>query len=142
MARREIANARRLRRLQTEAERKLWVHLRDRGLAGWKFRRQVSLDSYVADFLCKEAMLVVEIDGSQHSDRRAEHDRHRTAKLSDLGYTVVRFWNNDVGGNIEGVLTAILAACEQGPHPPSPLPPAGEGALAIGASDVSPEEDP
>ena len=128
---REIANARRLRRDQTDVERRLWSHLRHRRLDGWKFRRQEPIDVYFADFVCKDAMLIVELDGSQHAEERAEHDEIRTRKLTKLGYRVLRFWNNDVTGNLEGVLIAILEACKQDPHP-NPLPQAGEGALPIG----------
>ncbi|MCX5514153.1 endonuclease domain-containing protein [Kaistia algarum] len=122
----ETKIARRLRRDQTDVERRLWGYLRDRRLDGWKFRRQVPIDSFVADFVCKEAMLIVELDGSQHADHRAEHDARRTASLNILGYRVIRFWNNDVIGNLDGVLSAILAALKQAPHP-DPLPQAGEG---------------
>ena len=132
MISREIANARRLRRDQTEVERRLWSHLRDRRLDGWKFRRQEPIDIYFADFVCKDAMLIVELDGSQHAEERAEYDAARTRKLLGAGYRVIRFWNNDVTGNLEGVLIAILEACKQDPHP-NPLPQAGEGAPTIGA---------
>jgi len=137
LANREIVNAPRLRQDQTEVERRLWSHLRDRRLGGWKFRRQVPIDVYFADFVCKDALLIVELDGSQHAEERAEHDAIRTRKLTKLGYRVLRFWNNDVTGNLEGVLIAILEACKQDPHP-DPLPLAGEGALTIGCE---PDED-
>src|SRR6476659_8032740 len=95
--------ARRLRRNQTDAERILWLRLRDRRLAGWKFRRQMSLNGFVFDFCCPDAKLVVEIDGGQHAIR-AEQDIARTKNLDASGYLVLRFWNYDVMRNIDGVL--------------------------------------
>ena len=120
-------------------ERRLWGHLRDRRLGGWKLRRQVPIDTYVADFVCRDAMLVVELDGSQHGDVGAAHDVRRTAALNAQGYRVIRFWNNDVNGNLEGVLRVILDACQQAPHP-GPLPQAGEGAPTNGVAATSEEE--
>lgn len=88
----------------TDAERRLWYALRDRRFAGWKFRRQVSIGPFVADFLCHAAALVIEVDGGQHS---AETDARRTAFLEGQGYRVLRFWNNEVLENTEGVLRAL-----------------------------------
>ncbi|MEN3009753.1 MAG: endonuclease domain-containing protein [Candidatus Bipolaricaulaceae bacterium] len=104
--------ARRLRREMTPAERLLWYHLRDRRLAGFKFRRQVPLGPYIVDFLCAEKRVVVEIDGGGHNlpDERAQ-DLERTRFLEAHGYRVLRFWNNEVLGNLEGVLSVILEAC-------------------------------
>ena len=113
MQERQTRLARKLRRDQTDAERQLWLYLRDRRLSGFKFRRQVPIDIYVADFLCEEAMLVVELDGSQHADQTLNHDLRRTAALEGWGYRVLRFWNNDLTTNLEGVLTSILANCEE-----------------------------
>jgi adenine-specific DNA-methyltransferase len=90
----------------TDAERKLWYHLRGSRLRGFTFRRQVPLGNYVVDFLCERQRLVVEVDGGQHADR-LEHDASRTQWLSAQGYSVARFWNNDVLTNIEGVLEVI-----------------------------------
>ena len=101
----------------TDAERKLWQALRAKQL-GFKFRRQQPLGSYVANFCCWEARLVVEVDGGQHCENR--RDDIRTAWLEARGWRVLRFWNNEVLGNQDGVLQAILAALK------SP-PPAGEG---------------
>ena len=117
--------ARRLRRSQTDAERRLWNQLRDRQLRGAKFRRQVPIDRYVVDFCCIERKLVVELDGGQHAER-AEEDAQRTAFLERCGYRVTRFWNPEVLQQIDTVLTAIDDAIGESPHP-SPLP-AGEGA--------------
>ena len=116
--------ARRLRRNQTDAERLLWFRLRDRRLAGLKFKRQVPIDRYVVDFLCAEGKLIVEIDGGQH-DQHRKRDDIRTAALEAMGYLVVRFWNNDVMQNTEGVLQDILNTVSrprsEPPHP-NPLP--------------------
>ena len=109
----------------TDAERALWFEVRDRRLEGFKFRSQWSLGPFVADFCCLSARLVVEVDGGQHDEKT---DAARTAWLNDRGFRVVRFWNNDVLTNMDGVLQVIVAALEeeQDPHP-SPLPRAGEG---------------
>lgn len=88
----------------TDAERRLWYALRNRRFEGWKFRRQVSLGPYVVDFLCHSARLIVEVDGGQHS---AEVDARRTAFLASQGYRVIRFWNNEVLVNVDGVLQAL-----------------------------------
>jgi very-short-patch-repair endonuclease len=107
----------------TDAEGKLWYYLRARRLAGCKIRRQVPLGPYVADFLCEQWRIVIEVDGGQHADR-IEHDRKRTAWLERRGYRVLRFWNTDVMANIEGVLEEIARALAR----PSPRPsPKGEG---------------
>ena len=114
--------ARRLRQKQTDAERLLWFRLRDRRLVGWKFKRQVPIDRFIVDFFCPDAKLILEIDGGQHDERRAR-DENRTAILESKGYLVLRFWNNDVIGNMEGVLEEILNTIAQaGPPHPNPLP--------------------
>lgn len=99
-------NAKRLRRSQTEAEARLWHHLRDRGLNGCKFRRQVPIGPHVADFVSWDAKLIVELDGSQHATQEAK-DEMRTLYLQKRGYSVLRFWNNEVFENIDGVLLTI-----------------------------------
>jgi len=103
--------ARRLRRNQTEAEKRLWFHLRDRRLAGWKFKRQRPVDRFIVDFLCADAHLIVELDGGQHAVR-AEADVRRTEILESLGYLVLRYWNSDVMANIEGVVVDIATMLE------------------------------
>src|SRR6185312_13119720 len=95
--------ARRLRANQTEVEKRLWARLRNRGLYGIKFRRQVPLGDFVADFVCADHGLIVELDGGQHS-ASDEADRRRTAWLESHDWRVIRFWNNDIVENIEGVL--------------------------------------
>ena len=103
----------------TDAERMLWYRLRASRLQGWKFRRQVPLGRYVVDFLCEEAHLIVEVDGGQHAER-VENDSVRTQWLSAQGYAVIRFWNNDVLANIEGVLATLSPALSQGRGGTSP----------------------
>lgn len=115
--------ARRLRRDMTDAERALWRILRSRLLDGWKFRRQVPLGPYIADFASHSARLVVEADGGQH-DR--ESDAARTSFLEGEGYRVLRFWNNDILTNPEGVATTIAGNLHR--HHPHPTPfPLGRG---------------
>lgn len=97
--------ARRLRRDQTDAERALWARLRDRRLCGAKFGRQVPIGRYIVDFLCDDARLIVELDGGQHAESRS--DEARTAFLEGAGFSVLRFWNNEVLSNTEGVLERI-----------------------------------
>ena len=106
---------RRLRREQTEAERVLWQRLRDRRLLGCKFRRQHRIGPYFADFACVEAMLVVELDGSQHLTQQ-RHDDMRTSFLEAQGFRVLRFWNDDALRDTATVLAAIATALA--PHPP------------------------
>ena len=102
-----VARARTLRKSMTEAERRLWSMLRDRQL-GWKFRRQYPLGHYVLDFACFEAKLAIEVDGGQHADSRG--DDQRTVWLNAQGWRVLRFWNNEVMENTEGVVARILEA--------------------------------
>ena len=99
---------RKLRRNQTDAEKLLWNHLRNRQLGGCKFYRQYGLGKYVVDFFCPAYRLVIELDGGQHNeDEVARLDELRTNTIELLGNKVVRFWNNDVMNNIEGVLEEI-----------------------------------
>jgi very-short-patch-repair endonuclease len=109
-----ISRARTLRDQSTEVERKLWSVLRNRQLGGLKFRRQVPIDRYFADFACVEARLVIELDGGQHADRLAE-DAVRTRAIEACGWKVVRFWNNEVKENLEGVADTILAQIDRAP---------------------------
>jgi very-short-patch-repair endonuclease len=125
-----LARVRRLRREATEAEKRLWAHLRARRLDDHKFRHQVWIGPFVADFLCKEAKLIVEVDGSQHAEA-TDYDARRSGYLAARGYRVLRFWNNDVMNDLASVLEAIRtslpspshAASPRGPHPL----PSGEG---------------
>ncbi|MFK5599677.1 endonuclease domain-containing protein [Methylobacterium sp. HMF5984] len=124
---------RRLRQRQTEAERALWYRLRDRRLAGFKFVRQESIGRYVADFCCREAKLIIEIDGSQHADNA--YDRARDAWLADLGYRVLRFWNAEIMSSPSVVLDTIFSAL-----PPSPRT-RGEGRDDLVVGVASPKGD-
>jgi len=99
--------ARALRREMTEAEGKLWSELRDRRLDQIKFRRQVPVGKYVADFACLEAGLIVEIDGSQHAE--SDSDRVRGVELKARGFRVLRFWNDDVLKDLNAVCDTIIA---------------------------------
>ena len=121
----------------TNAEQKLWRAIRHRQL-GAKFRRQAPVAPFIVDFLCHDRKMIIEIDGGQHADQW-KADARRTAFLNEKGYTVLRFWNNEVLNNLEGVLTVIASHLDH-PHP-SPLPPAGEGergASAAGGNLQSP----
>jgi len=116
--------AKRLRRDQTDAERKLWLYLRSRQMNGFKFRRQQPIGRCIVDFFCPESKLVVELDGGQHADQ-AEADQRRTGFLAKAGYRVLRFWDNDVLTEPEAVLQKIV---EELNHPsPPPSPSRGEG---------------
>ena len=106
-----IRIARRLRANQTDAETALWNRIRNRQIDGHKFTRQVPILGYICDFVCREKCLVLEVDGGQHSESAADAIRDR--RLSEEGYRVLRFWNNDVLGNIEGVLTTIQAELQK-----------------------------
>jgi very-short-patch-repair endonuclease len=103
----KTGRARKLRRAQTDAEQKLWYRLDNRQLAGWKFVRQEPIGPYFADFACREARLIVEVDGSQHVE--SERDVVRDAFLSAHSYRVLRFWNHDALWNMQSVLDTILA---------------------------------
>ena len=109
--------AQRLRLNSTKAELKLWNRLRSRAINGCKFVRQEPIGPYIVDFVCREQRLIIEVDGGQHAtDAR---DAVREQWLIDHRYRVLRFWNNDVMGNIDGVLETIATALstETPPHP-------------------------
>jgi very-short-patch-repair endonuclease len=103
--------ARDLRANMTDPERKLWHRLRRRNLSGVYFRRQAPIGPYIADFVCFERKLIVEVDGGQHSVR-IDYDEKRSAFLRSEGFRVLRFWNNDVMGNIDGVVAEIVRVLE------------------------------
>lgn len=105
---------RELRARQTEAERCLWNALRNRQLAGWKFRRQHQLGPYIVDFVCLAARLVVEVDGPVH-EQQQEYDQYRDEYLRALGYTVLRFENHDVFDDLPRVLERIHRALSSRP---------------------------
>lgn len=120
--------AKHLRQQMTDVEKRLWLHLRDRRLQGKKFRRQVPLGPYIADFVNFEQRLIVELDGGQHADQ-IDYDERRDAWLAREGFRVLRFWNNEVMTNLEGVLETIAGACHL-PLTPGPSPARGEGKQA------------
>ncbi len=103
--RKTIRIARKLRVNQTDAEIVLWNRIRNRQIDGHKFVRQQPISGYVCDFVCRERLLIVEVDGVQHSESATDVVRDR--RLAEDGYRVLRFWNNEVLGNLEGVLFTI-----------------------------------
>ncbi|MBA2467262.1 MAG: endonuclease domain-containing protein [Sphingomonas sp.] len=127
-----LAKAKRLRRDPTDAERKLWSVLRSSQLRGATFRRQQPIGPFIADFVCQEHRLIIEADGGQHQKSAA--DVRRTSFLEERGYRVMRFWNNDILSNLDGVAARIADAIST-PHPAralreSPSPSRGEGSGA------------
>ena len=143
--------ARMLRNHSTDAERHLWRRLRLDQIAGFKFRRQVPISGYVADFVCTKAKLIVELDGGQHAEQ-SDYDEQRTRTLEAKGYRVVRYWNDDVLLRTEDVLDDLLRTlmhCVQStansrakstPPQPSPLLRKREGANSNSDSDSGCEE--
>jgi very-short-patch-repair endonuclease len=107
-----LADVRRLRREQTEAESLLWQQLRARRLKGAKFRRQHPIGEHIVDFCCLKHQLVIEVDGGQPAEE-TEKDAARTARLEAHGFKVIRFWNDDVLRNLEGVLTSVAEALRE-----------------------------
>ena len=135
IATKPLARSRALRRDSTKAEKHLWSILRNRNLDGKKFRRQVTIDSYVVDFCCIAERLIVELDGEQHGDARKRYDDRRTKDLQARGFRVLRFWNREVLRGAEGVIQEIsrmLSAsrpvvhddASQNPHLPAAMRPA------------------
>ena len=101
--------ARKLRKNQTDAEQILWLNLKNRRLLNYKFRRQFVIEPYIADFVCLELKLIIELDGSQHIEQ-AEPDAERTLFLKQQGFKLIRIWNNDLFNQIEAVLEFIRQA--------------------------------
>jgi very-short-patch-repair endonuclease len=118
--RQSTIRARELRQSQTEAEKIIWHHLKAKRFFGHKFKRQHPIGPYFPDFVCLERKLVIEIDGGQHSENKK--DVVRTKFLENEGYTVIRFWNNDVLGNIDGLLSSLSLTLSRK---------AGEGKIAV-----------
>lgn len=121
--------ARILRQDMTDAENRMWYFLRNRRLSGYKFVREYVIGDYIADFVCRDKKLIIEIDGGQHMDA-TDYDQRRTSYLMTKGYQVIRFWNNDVLLNTHDVLENVLHHLENMPSertlirrsaPPSPL---------------------
>ena len=132
-----VNRARRMRKVATDAENRLWYVLRNRNLNGHKFVRQFAIGPYVADFACREMALIIEIDGSQHMV--SENDAIRTRFLNQQGYPVLRFWNIEVLLNRSGVLEAISSVLRAHPSPglrftPATLSPEGRGTRGASAA--------
>ncbi|HJU07022.1 MAG TPA: DUF559 domain-containing protein [Rhodanobacteraceae bacterium] len=121
MKRDNVALARALRRRMTDAERVLWRQLRGRHFEHWKFRRQHQVSNYIVDFICLAAGLIIELDGGQHL-QNVTADAERTRELNQLGFRVIRFWNDDVLIRTGAVLEQILKVLKEIPPHPSPLP--------------------
>ncbi|WP_324781185.1 endonuclease domain-containing protein [Thiobacillus sedimenti] len=134
-----LTKAKSLRTHQTEAEARLWYHLRAHRFMGLKFKRQKPVGRYIVDFICWERRLIVELDGGQHAGQ-SSYDRQRDAWLRSQGYTVLRFWNHEVMQEMEAVLErmrCVIESSSQGEkgritpggtgYQASPLPLAGEG---------------
>ena len=135
--RRIVATARKLRRSSTDVERKLWHRIRDKQIEEFRFRRQRPIEKYIVDFICLEARLIVELDGGQHAENVA-HDQKRSAFLHERGYRVLRFWNNEVIENMEGVLERLREALLLTRLDPTlTLPLAGEGTDLVGADVIA-----
>ena len=112
----------------TEAERRVWRILRSHHMQGYKFRRQVPIGRYIADFVCHEARLIVEIDGGQH-ERSSPREAERSGLLQNEGYRILRFWNNEVLANLDGVHETIAIALGR-TTPTQTLPHRGGGLLS------------
>ena len=121
MRKKYVKLTKKLRKSMTDAERKLWRFLKNKNL-GVKFRRQEPIGNYIVDFVCYERRLIIEIDGGQHCE--SKEDRIRDDWLEKKGFKVLRFWNNEVLGNIEGVMEMIKENISPSPHP---SPTRGEG---------------
>jgi len=118
---------RKLRHDGTPAERVLWQQIRDRQIDGTKFRRQQPIEDYIVDFVCFKRKLIIEVDGGQHNDESISlEDETRTEWLISRGYRVIRFWNNDVLGNLDGVIVRIHEALNEPPSPFRSSPVEGE----------------
>jgi very-short-patch-repair endonuclease len=128
--------ARTMQAAPTDAEHQLWQHLRAERLPGFKFRRQQPMGNFIVDFVCLEVRLIVELDGGQHNG--AVSDVARDAWLTSQGFVVLRFWNNEIFENLEGVIERILVQLQATPSP-QPLSPQGRGArrrIAITAPSI------
>ena len=114
-----IELARKLRKNLTQQERKLWNILRKHQFYGFEFRRQYPIGDYIVDFVCREKKIIIELDGGQHNDdKNIEYDAKRTEFLSNKGYRVIRFWNNDIDSNLDGVFRVLQKEFEVDQPPP------------------------
>ncbi|MDP9230482.1 MAG: DUF559 domain-containing protein, partial [Bacteroidota bacterium] len=131
---RNLSLAKEMRHAPTEAEKNLWEYLRNRKLEGFKFRRQHSIDNFIADFICIEAKLIIELDGNYHTEYlQKKYDEERTRLLSSLGYRVIRFFNSDV---ISDITTVIRIIREHLLADLTPTPLHGRGALNLSERTV------
>jgi very-short-patch-repair endonuclease len=132
IAKKPLTRSRALRRDTTVTEKQLWSILRNRNLDGWKFRREVTIGSFIVDFCCIEARLIVELDGEQHAGKQKRYDDSRTLDLRARGFSVLRFWNSEMRQETEGVIQEISRMLEavgrhdrpQNPHLPAAMRPA------------------
>ncbi|MEJ0009211.1 MAG: endonuclease domain-containing protein [Alphaproteobacteria bacterium] len=120
----KLKNAKKLRKQLTEAERRIWHHLRAHRFQGVKFKRQCPIGPYICDFVSLNHKLIIELDGGQHASATT-YDRKRDSFLKEQGFRVLRFWNHDVLAETDGVLQEILRLLHS--PLPNPLPQAGEG---------------
>jgi very-short-patch-repair endonuclease len=118
----------------TEAEKRVWQILRSHRMTGHKFRRQVPIGRYIADFVCHDVRLIVEVDGGQH-DRSSPLEAERSEFLQNEGYRILRLWNNEILENLEGVHHTIADALAESP-PPNPPPIWGEGLSGFGPQSL------
>ena len=126
----QVSRARHLRRHQTDAEALFWAEVRDRQFLDLKWRSQVPIGRYFADFICESEKLIVELDGSQHIDQ-SDYDEKRTEVLGLHGYRVIRFWNDDIIHHMSDVLSEIQECVGEAKHIPSP-------GSALRRADLSP----
>jgi len=110
-----LKHSRELRKESTDAELRLWSHLRMKNLDGARFRRQYPIEGFIVDFCCIRGRLIVEVDGSQHAENVA-YDEERTRSLARLGFRVLRFWNGDVMRNVDSVVRVIFEALKTPPR--------------------------
>ena len=103
----EKSKARDLRKNQTDAEQRIWNHLRLRQMGGYKFRRQQPIGKYIVDFVCLEKRLIIEVDGGQHDDQGL-YDAKRDSWLSSQGFHILRFWNNEIFNELDAVKEKIF----------------------------------
>ena len=126
-----LNNAKTLRTNQTEAEQRLWYHLRAHRFMDLKFKRQKPMGRYIVDFVCVERRLIIELDGGQHAEQ-VVYDQHRDAWLRSQGYTVLRFWNNEVMQQLDGVLEQIRLTLTLSPSPSPERSPSPQSSPASG----------
>lgn len=121
----QTEKSRQLRKNMTSQERKLWSIIRERRFFGCRFRRQFPIGSYIVDFVCREKKIIIEIDGGQHNEKQnIEYDNKRTEFLKSEGFQVIRFWNNDVDSNMDGVYERLkeVFKIDDKITPPQPSP--------------------